>query len=225
MTENRSLKRRVRERMSKTGESYTAARSQVVRKRDRKKAAEARLAAADDRVSDAKIRQETGKSWAQWFSILDRWGAKEKKHGEIARYLNKDHGVGGWWSQHVTVFYERDRGLRLKHQRPSGFEISTSKTVAVPVEVAFDVVVDGRKRRGWLRDGTMTLRTSQPGRSARFDWDDGTTRVNFWFEDKGPSKSTVGLAHERLADADEAEVAKARWKERLGELKSYLESE
>jgi hypothetical protein len=31
-----------------------------------------------------------------------------------------------------------------------------------------------------------------------------STRVNIGFTDKGPSKSTVALAHERLADADEA---------------------
>lgn len=84
MTEQKSFKRRVRERMSKTGESYTAARTQVAQKRDRVKAARTRLAATDERVSDAKIKQATGKKWDQWFSILDRWGARTKKHGEIA---------------------------------------------------------------------------------------------------------------------------------------------
>jgi hypothetical protein len=39
MTKDSSLKRHVRERMTKTGESFTAARSQVVQKRDRVEAA------------------------------------------------------------------------------------------------------------------------------------------------------------------------------------------
>jgi hypothetical protein len=32
------------------------------------------------------------------------------------------------------------------------------------------------------------------------------------------------VAHEKLPDPDEAEAAKALWKERLAELKSFLES-
>jgi hypothetical protein len=70
----------------------------------------------------------------------------------------------------------------------------------------------------------MSLRTSQSGRTARFNWKDGSTRVNVSFEEKGPSKSTVALAHEKLPDADEAETAKTLWRERLADLKSWLES-
>ncbi|MDQ3985918.1 MAG: DUF4287 domain-containing protein [Actinomycetota bacterium] len=224
MTEKKSFKRRVRERKSKTGESYTAARTQVGQKRDRLQAARARLAAADERVSDTKIKEATGKKWDQWFSILDRWGARNQKHGEIARFLTDKHDVAGWWAQSITVGYERARGLRLKYQQADGFTISASKTIAVPIDVLFDAFVNSRTRKKWLTDGTMSLRTSQPGRTARFNWEDGSTRVNVGFTAKGPSKSMVALAHERLADADEAETTKALWKERLAELKSLLEA-
>lgn len=70
----------------------------------------------------------------------------------------------------------------------------------------------------------MRLRTSRPGISARFDWEDGSTRLIVSFEEKGPSKSVVAIAHERLPDADEAETTKLRWRQRLSELKSFLES-
>jgi hypothetical protein len=223
MTEDKSFKRRVRERMSKTGESYTSARSQVVQKRDRDRAARQRLAATDDRVSDAAIEQSTGKTWNGWFSILDEWGAREKKHSEIARFLNESHGVLGWWAQSVTVSYERARGMRLKYEHSDGFSVSASKTVAVPVAVLFEAFVDEEQRAEWLSAATMPLRTSQPGRSARFDWEDGSTRVNVTFVDKGPAKSTVAVSHERLADADEAETTKAAWKNRLTALESFLE--
>lgn len=223
MTEEKSFKRRVRERMSKTGESYTAARTQVAQKRERVQGARARLAATDKRVSDSKIQEVTGKSWDQWFSILDRWGARDKKHSDIAKFLVEQHDVGSWWAQTITVDYERARGMRLKYQQADGFSVSATKTISVPVDVVFDAFVNARSRKRWLRDGTMSLRTSQPGRSARFDWGDGSTRVNVGFTAKGASKSTVALAHERLADADEAESTKALWKQRLVELKSFLE--
>ncbi|MDQ3985175.1 MAG: DUF4287 domain-containing protein, partial [Actinomycetota bacterium] len=147
MTENKSFKRRVRERMSKTDESYTAARTQVGQKRDRLRAARGRLAAADERVSDTKIKEATGKKWDQWFSILDRWGARDRKHGEIARFLTDKHDVPGWWAQSITVGYERARGMRLKYQQADGFTISASKTIAVPIDVLFDAFVNARTRK------------------------------------------------------------------------------
>ena len=175
-------------------------------------------------MSDAAIQKSTGKTWDEWFPILDAWGARERTHTEIARYVSEEHGVPGWWSQSVTVAYEQARGMRLKYERPDGFSVTASKTIAVSVEVLYDAFVDDVRRKEWLTDGWMSLRTAQPGRTARFDWEDGSTRVNVGFTEKGPSKSSVAVAHERLPDADEAETAKARWKARLIELKALLES-
>jgi uncharacterized protein YndB with AHSA1/START domain len=87
---------------------------------------------------------------------------------------------------------------RLKHQQADGFTVWASRTIAVPAEVAFDAFMDSRQRKSWLTDGTMSLRTSQPGRTARFDWENGSTRVSVSFEEKGPSKTAVAVAHERL---------------------------
>jgi hypothetical protein len=223
MTKEASFKRRVRDRMSKTGESYAAARSQVSQKRDRVHAARTRLAATDDRPTDDKFASASGQRWEAWFAHLDRWGARERKHGETVAFLMEEHDVPGWWAQSITVWYERARGMRLKHQQADGFTIYASKTIAVPVDVVFDAFVEPRSRRRWLTDGSMSLRTSQPGHTARFDWGDGSTRVSVSFEDKGPAKATVAVAHERLPDPDEAEAAKASWRERLAYLKSVLE--
>ncbi|HYM53112.1 MAG TPA: hypothetical protein VEW45_06510, partial [Candidatus Dormibacteraeota bacterium] len=99
-----------------------------------------------------------------------------------------------------------------------------SKTVGVPIEVLFDAFVDERTRSQWLADGSMSLRTSQPGKVAHFDWGDGQTRVNVTFQEKAPAKATAFVDHERLVDPDQAETAKAAWKDRLATLKSFLES-
>jgi len=224
MTEDKTFKRRVRARMAKTGERYTAARNQTSQKRDRVRSARTRLTDAPMPVSEAKLVDATGRGWEEWLSILDRWGARDKKHGETAAFLMDEHSVPGWYAQAITVGYERARGMRLKHQQPDGFTVYVSKTVAVPNVDLFEAFVDSRKRKKWLTDGKMSLRTSQPGHTARFDWHDGSTRVTASFEAKGAAKSTVSVAHERLPDADEAESAKAAWRERLAALKSRLES-
>jgi hypothetical protein len=82
---------------------------------------------------------------------------------------------------------------------------------------------DAGERERWLPGGALRERTSQAGRAARFDWEDGATRVNVGFTAKGEDKSHVALAHERLADAEAAETAKAYWRERLTALKALLE--
>jgi uncharacterized protein YndB with AHSA1/START domain len=125
--------------------------------------------------------------------------------------------------QAITVSYERARGGRAVGERPEGFAITASKTVAAPVERLFDAVVDEFLRKRWLPDGRLTERTSTRPRSARFDWGKEGTRVNVTFEAKGEAGSTVTLSHERLPDAGEAERMKAYWRERVAALKSELE--
>ena len=227
MTESKTFKRRVRERMAKTGESYTSARTQLSAKRERIEGARARLTApAEELQSDTKLREATGKGWDEWIAALDAWGARTKKHPQIARYLIDELGVPGWWAQTVTVGYERATGLRLKHQQKDGFSITATKTVNVPVDELYFAFVDDVERKRWFEEASMSLRTETRTRvkGARFDWEDGSTRVVAWFEAKGPSKSTLSLAHEKLPDPDEAETMKLMWRERLVELKRYLES-
>lgn len=171
------------------------------------------------------IRGATGRDREEWFALLDEWGAAGRHYRDIADWLTRNYELSRWWAQKLIVEYEQTRGLRPPGVRPDGtFEVTASKTVAAPVERVFDAFVNPRQRKRWLKDGTMSLRTSQRRRSARFDWEHGSTRVNVDFIDKGPCKSTVAVAHERLADGREAEMTKAMWKERLTHLKSFLES-
>lgn len=227
MTTQKLFKRRVRARMSKTGESYTTARRQLAARRDRAEKPSAQppvdLAPALELASDEKMSAATGHGWEHWLSALDAWGARDRKHGEIAAYLHEDLGVPGWWTQAITNGFERTRGIRRKHQQSDGFTIYASKTVDVPVDVLFAAFVDDGLRRQWLTHGEMSVRTVVANRTARFDWGDGRTRILVTFDAKGPMKSSAHVSHERLPDETVAEVAKAQWKMRVAELKAFLE--
>jgi hypothetical protein len=72
-------------------------------------------------ISDNAVRTKTGKTWAEWFSVLDKTGAQKMKHSEIAEPLHAKHACPPWWSQMVTVGYERARCLREKHQTATGY--------------------------------------------------------------------------------------------------------
>ena len=174
MTAQKSFKRLVRSRMEKTGESYTAARATL-------------LAAEEPKVtegpvftvSEEAIRRRTGRGWEQWFDLLDEWGAVERPHKEIARWLVDEHRVDGWGAQSVTVSYERARGLRAVGEHADGFAITASRTVAVPVERLYDAFVDESLREQWLPDAELRERTATRPKGARFDWGDGRTR-SWW---------------------------------------------
>lgn len=132
------------------------------------------------------VRRGTGRGRQEWFALLDEWGAAGRPFREIAAWLTGEHDLSKWWAQKLIVEYEQARGLRPPGVRPDGtFEVSASKTMAVPVESVFDAFVNTRQRKKWLTDGRMSLRNSQPGRSARFDWEDGSTRVNVASSTKG----------------------------------------
>src|SRR2546426_8019727 len=89
--------------------------------------------ATEPRMSDAAVKAKTGKTWPEWFKILDKAGAKKMGHQEIVAVLSQQHGVGPWWQQMVTVTYEQARGLRAKHETPAGYQISVSRTVAASI--------------------------------------------------------------------------------------------
>jgi hypothetical protein len=220
MTEHRSFKRLVRARMEKTGESYTAARANLLRAEEPKEAEVPRL-----KTSDETIRQRTGRGWEEWFALLDEWGAPERTHREIARWVAEQQGVVplAWNAQAVAGSYELARGLRAVGEKPDGFAITSSKTVAVPVERLFDAFVDPSLRERWLPDGELRARTTTRPKSARFDWGDGGTRVHVTFLAKGNAKSTAALEHRRLADAEQAERMKDYWRRNVAALKELLE--
>ena len=220
MTKQRTFKRRVRERMAKTGESYTAARRMLIAQGDRPDlpGAEFQPPVAEERVVAA-----TGRGWQDWFHMLDSWGAARRSHTEIARWLNAEQGVDGWYSQSITVGYERARGLRAPGERPDGFAVGASKTIAVPVQRVFEAFADVALRERWLPGADLRLRTATAPRTARYDWEDGSTRVIVGFDAVGEMKSRVALSHERLPDADAANEMKTWWRERLAALKPLLE--
>lgn len=219
MTSQRSFKRLVRARMAKTGESYTTARTAMLAAQETKATDGPALS-----MSDEAIRRRTGRGWEEWFDLLDAWGAADRTHTQIARWVAEEHAIDGWDAQAVTVSYERATGRRAVGQHADGFAISASKTVAVPVDQLFDAFVEGSMRDRWLPEGGLHERTALKPKSVRFDWHDGATRVNVFFTPKGEARSTAAIQHERLPDAEEAERMRAYWRDRVAVLKEVLEA-
>ena len=88
-------------------------------------------------TSGEAVLRATGRSRDDWFAILDAADAPKLAHRTIAAYLREQQSVSPWWSQEVTVQYERARGLREKHQSLSGYQVSVSKTIAAPLDALY----------------------------------------------------------------------------------------
>lgn len=224
MPKNKDLKRLIRVRMKKTGESYTAARVQLTAKKKRAVA----NPVPDDRyaelagMSDDAVRSKTGKTWKQWVGVLDAVDASGIPHRDIARHIHEDYDIPGWWAQTVTVGYERIRGLREVGQRRGGsYEANKSKTVPVPIAKLYRAFGTARARRRWLPDIEIKVRTATPEKSMRITWPDGTS-VHVYFTAKGNEKSQVAVQHAKLTRKADATKMKAFWGERLEALAGLL---
>ena len=159
----------------------------------------------------------------EWFSLLDSWDAAAHKHRDIAAWIIREHGVNNWWAQTLTVDYEQARGLRKPGgSRDGTFTVTASTTVAVSPKRLFEAFTDAKLRERWLAGTVMRERTSRPGRSARFDWEGGATRVNVGFTAKGKGTTQVALQHQHLPDAQTAKKMKEFWRQRLAALKALM---
>jgi Domain of unknown function (DUF4287) len=225
MPRDKDRKRIIRERMKKTGESYTAARAHVLSKKTKtaeRPAAPVRDLGALAGMTDAAVAAKTGRTWRQWVDALDADGAASMTHRDIAAMLHSKHHVGDWWAQTVTVGYERIKGLRERGQRRNGtYEATKSRTYNVPVAALFDAWADHAARRRWLDGVEPVVRTATKPKSMRLRWPDGTLVV-VGFTAKGRSKSAVALAHMQLRDRAASATSKVYWAERLDALGALL---
>jgi hypothetical protein len=234
MPRNKDLKRLVRARMDKTGEAYTAALSHIIKK---PKTATASTVAAAPRtaslpakpdyaaiagMSDEKLKTKTGCTWEKWVYALDRKGAEKMSHGEIVKIVNEKYKVPGWWSQTVTVGYERIKGLRARGQRRDGsYEANKSRTFNVPVQTLFDAWAKPAVRSRWMNGETVKVRTATSPKSMRLDWSDRSI-IAVGFMAKGKAKSSVALTHTKLPDRAAADRLKEYWSDRLDALGEVL---
>jgi hypothetical protein len=174
-------------------------------------------------ISSDAVKAKTGKTWAQWCKLLDKEGASEMPHRDIAILVSQEHGVGPWWSQMVTVGYEQARGLRKKHETSRGWQAGASKTINVSLADLFAAWDNVKLRRQWLGDQEFTIRKKNANKSMRITWQDGTdVEVNFYT--KGPTKSQVAIQHGKLKSETAVARMKKLWRTAVAKLQEVCGS-
>lgn len=241
MTTQKDFKRLVRGRMQKTGESYTSARASLLKTKSVESNGHGTLtiqsqpstngakptAAQPDfaklaGMADSVIKEKTGCTWDRWVWALDQVQAYNWPHSQIAQYVREKYKVANWWTQSVTVGYERIKGLRAIGQRRSGsWEASKSKTINAAASTVFKSFKQPKLRSAWL-DARPALRTTVPNKTVRMTWEDGSS-VEVYLVAKSRSKTQVAIQHTKLPDRVAVDRMKWFWGEHLDRLAAKLE--
>lgn len=215
MTKQETFKRRVRERMLKTGERYGAARRALLKPHGSTR----REWVAQPEHSDAVIVEKTGRGWDDWVDLIDAGPGREAGHTAIAAWVNTVHGIPGWWAQNVTVSYERITGLRLPGQMADGtFTVSKSRIVHLERDALRAMLLDDADRADLIPGFDTELKSKPASKSLRFTLgregaDLGV--VMFTVDDAPRDRIRVTVTHEKLPSLDESEPWRDFWGEWL----------
>lgn len=173
-------------------------------------------------ISDDTVKAKTGKDWSGWFRVLDRAHAAKLPHKEIARLLVTKHKIPGWWSQMVTVEYERARGLRAMHEQGDGFSFTLSRTLPVSLDKLYAAAADAKRRTRWFPKGLFTATSQTENKYLNGRWK-GVAKLTAGFYAKGAQKAQIAVALSKLKDAASREAERTAWKAALEKLASLAQ--
>lgn len=245
MTKERTTKARIRARMEKTGERYTAARRHVLSEPAPREVPSSSAKVAEPAppaptksktpveargaVSEARVLERTGSSLAHWFSVLEAFDAVTKGHTAAAKHLRDDHSVDAWYAQGITVAYERAKGLRGINERTGGtFEFNATKVLHATVGAVAKAIEQATARAAWTSGiekaitdaiglgGALAKKTSGARRLRVVCGEHG--EVELVVNPKGEDKSQLVVTHRKLADRAALERHRAAWKSALDAL-------
>jgi len=170
-------------------------------------------------MSVKSVEKATGKSWNEWFKLLENMKARALSHKEIAQKLAEQRGVTGWWAQTIAVAYEQHIERRKPGQASDGkYQVSVSKTVEGTLDEALDkwlAVVAGRK--DFSRVPITRRRTSLGSGKFRY-WRCGLidgSRVSVGVSRKEPGKAVIAIGHENLTSLKQINHWRSFWKSLL----------
>lgn len=174
------------------------------------------------RIDDETVKAKTGRSWHEWFDLLENASADKLDHQEIVNLLTRRHNLNDWWSQMVAKVYEQHARIHEQYERAEGHEISVSKTFQVDVKIIYDAWFTDEKRRRWLQESPLKITASTRNKSIRAQWANGQSRLSIDFYSKGENRSQVVVQHMKLPSLKAAEDIQTFWKEKLDALEEML---
>jgi hypothetical protein len=174
------------------------------------------------RIDDETVKAKTGRSWHEWFDVLENASADKLNHQEVVSFLNRRHDLNDWWSQMVAKVYEQHARIHEQYERAEGYEISVSKSFIVDVRIIYEAWFTDEKRRRWLQESPLKITATTRNKSIRAQWANGQSRLSIDFYSKGENRSQVVVQHMKLPSLKAAEDMQTFWKEKLDTLEEMI---
>jgi len=170
------------------------------------------------------VTVRTGKTWEEWFKLLDKAGARMMDHNEISSVLQTQFGLSRWWGQMVAIGYENERGLRRDGRgEPDGnrFEVTLSKNLPAPRAAVWAAWHDPGILARWLPRAAFEVSKTAPPKALFLEWPDHTSVNVRFYERRG--KSRLVVSHARLSE-EAAERMQRFWSDALDRLRVLMSS-
>lgn len=201
---------------------------------------------APHRLTDAEMKSKSGKTWDQWFKVLDDFGGPARGRREIGNFLADTHKMDAQLTATVNVEYEAARGVVEKDGRPKGYMICATKTIGAPAATVFSAWSTEKGWNSWFtRKAELDFREGgryatddgnagefkkiRENKAIKFTWENPKhtpgTVVETTFQPKGDGRCVVMVAHDRIQTRVEADELRAVWGGALDRLKALLERE
>lgn len=192
------------------------------------RAARARSAGTQDAHSrsssmNKQLVATTGRSFDDWFDILDNAGAESWPHWRIKRYLGGTRKNDEWWASTVAQAYERARGF---HPARSAYSARATKTIPAGLAEVWALIDNEDERRAWL-DIELEERSRQAQSALYGELADGS-KVTISLRENpqaaGNKRSTlVTIRHSGLANEASLDETKAFWRSALATLAATID--
>ncbi|NIV13012.1 MAG: DUF4287 domain-containing protein [Aliifodinibius sp.] len=196
------------------------------------------------KISDKAVADATGKTWEEWFGLLDKKGGREMTHKEIVSILHDEYNLSNpWWCQMLTSTYERARGKKTVGQTESaGFEIGIQRTFPVSESELWKLITESPGRDIWLgtvpdlklskgftyqtAEGTRgEIRSFKNESKLRLTWQQpnrqAATTLQLSVQERG-EKAVIRIHQEKLSNENEREQMRQHWSEVLDKIEQML---
>lgn len=165
---------------------------------------------ADPGTDTEAVRERTGRDWDQWRTLIDAWPGHGDGHTAVARWLEQEHGVDGWWAQQVTVGWERITGRRLPNQLADGtFTASRSATRSLDADALRARLLDDAQRITLFPEVATELRSRPSSKNVRLGLPEGVAELTL--VPKPDGRVAVTIQHLKLPSPEAVTRWKAFW--------------
>lgn len=193
--------------------------------------------------SDEAVKKATGKSWDEWFKILDKEDASKLSHKDIVLLLQnkglikKGKGLSaarpfnaGWWAQSIVVGYEEKIGRRVFGAKTTGnLTVTVGKSMNGSVDDVlkkWEGLVKGKKEFNKVKiKGDSRISSTKEWRYWKVDMEDSSKLMvgigpsaALRTSPKGDKQSAFSITMDKLKGEKEVEKWRVYWKEFLDNL-------